>query len=59
MIVELGAANLGPTLELTHQPKMTDEPESLIPTIGSGLYDAYDFDFGVPWALPLSHFHRV
>ena len=54
LVVELGTPGLGPTLALG----LAGDPGRpvLVPRIDMGLYDDWEDDFGVPWALPLSEF---
>jgi hypothetical protein len=49
----LGFVGLGPTLQL--RPIAIDE---LKPAISGGLYDDWEDDLGLPWALPLSVYKR-
>jgi hypothetical protein len=50
---KLGIAGAGPTLDL--RPLTSD---TLLPSVSMGLYDDWEDDLGIPWALPLSSYHR-
>ena len=51
--VEAGSPGLGPIYDLTF------EGDQLSPSVHLGLYDDFEDDLGVPWALPLSLYRRA
>ncbi len=51
--VEAGTVDLGPTYQLHLMDDM------LVPVLGLGLYDDFDDDLGVPWAIPLLPWRRA
>lgn len=69
--VEAGMVGIGPTYRLyfateTQNKQLrlalnTDPVEKIIikPDIGMGLYDDFEDDLGVPWALPLNDYKKV
>ena len=69
--VEAGKVGLGPTYKLyfvangegeTIRPASCDDAIDnvrIMPEIGMGLYDDWEDDLGVPWALPLSAYRKL
>jgi hypothetical protein len=69
--VEAGSKNIGPTYDLHFLSKDKNDSESnarnsddidrvyIKTNVGMGLYNDWEDDLGVPWAFPLSIYHKV